>query len=377
MTLRAVCLPFEDRHMGGSYVACLPLLSTKRDSFLPVSAATHNAGPWTKRLASAGLPAFRLAPLVLPGRDGGALATFPAYAWQTLRLACFIRRHRVAVVHANEESVAAAWLPACRLGGARLVLQQHGVPYASKLARFVHRHCDHLIAVSEFIGERLAQEGRPADAIVVNPFRGETDNWHWDPAARATLKERLGLPMERPVIAFIGSLTEQKRARLLVTALQRVVSQSGHRPKLLMFGDDRAGMAAELTAMSKDPAHPVDLVLMGHRSDLRDWLRASDIFAAPAIDEGFGRALVEAMLNGTPVIAAASGGHREIVTHEQTGLLVAPDDADALSGALIRLMDDAALRENLARAAHDDAGRRFLKTDYVATLQAIYAALLT
>ncbi|MGB1547063.1 MAG: glycosyltransferase family 4 protein [Alphaproteobacteria bacterium] len=377
MTVFTVCLPFEDRHMGGSYVACLPLLSgPKRGDFLPVIAVTHHAGPWAERLARDGIPSIRLAPLTLPGRDGGLLATLPAYLWQTLSLCRFIRKHGIAVVHANEESVAVAWLPACRLSGAKLVLQQHGVPYPSRLTRFAHRHCDRLIAVSKFIDELLAREGRGADEIVTNPFCQEEGGEAWNPAERAVLKERLGLPMDRPVIAFIGSLTEQKRARLLLTALRQAVAQSLHRPKLLMFGDDRSEMASTLTAMARDEVAPVDLILMGHRSDLRDWLRASDIFAAAAVDEGFGRAVVEAMLNGVAIVASASGGHREIVAHERTGLLVEADDADALSQALLRLMDDVGLRERLARAAQEEAQKRFLKTDYAAALQAVYAGLL-
>lgn len=67
-------------------------------------------------------------------------------------------------------------------------------------------------------------------------------------------------------------------------------------------------------------------------------MAACDLILAPAIEEPFGRMLVEAMLVGTPVIASDSGGHREIIQGAETGILAPPDDPKAFADAALRLL---------------------------------------
>ena len=68
-------------------------------------------------------------------------------------------------------------------------------------------------------------------------------------------------------------------------------------------------------------------------------LAGCDLLLAPAVNEGHGRALVEAMLAGTPVIASASGGHQEIVRQNETGILVAPEESEAMADAAVALLN--------------------------------------
>jgi glycosyltransferase involved in cell wall biosynthesis len=76
----------------------------------------------------------------------------------------------------------------------------------------------------------------------------------------------------------------------------------------------------------------------------------ADILANPSISEAFGMTIVEAMASGTPVVATRVGGMTEIVGDESAGLLVPPNDVDALAAALERLATDTALRERVGRA---------------------------
>jgi glycosyltransferase involved in cell wall biosynthesis len=74
-----------------------------------------------------------------------------------------------------------------------------------------------------------------------------------------------------------------------------------------------------------------------------------------SVREGFGLALTEAMLCGTSVIGADSGGITDIIEHEKRGLLVKPDDIERLAQAMNRLLRDATLRDRLARAGFEFA----------------------
>jgi glycosyltransferase involved in cell wall biosynthesis len=360
--------------MGGSYLASLPLLTSVSAPVLTtIQTVTHNNGPWTKHLTSFGVQSEQLPSITMPGRDGGLFATAPRFVFQSVRLAFYLRRKRVNIVHANEESVAAIWLPACWLSGAKLVWQQHGVPTPSRFIRFMRKRCDFLVAASEFIKICLRDDGREADAVVINSFTNNQDAQATEPAHRETLKIKFDLPADRPVVAFVGSLSEQKRPKILIAALQHISQKSGFRPKVLVFGDDRSTTANELAA--ETTASDLDVTFMGYRSDLSEWLQAVDILAAPAINEGYGRALVEAMLSGAVVIAANSGGHCEIITNEKNGLLTPPDDPVAMGDALLRVMSDPMLRKNLAHAAYSDVCGQHSDADYVASFEKIYSEL--
>ena len=90
------------------------------------------------------------------------------------------------------------------------------------------------------------------------------------------------------------------------------------------------------------------------------WLRASDLFVWPAIDEAFGMALIEAQACGLPVVAGNGGGVRAVVASGRTGILVPVGDVGAFAAAVSRLMTDPELRLRMAgeaaayaRAEHD------------------------
>jgi len=88
--------------------------------------------------------------------------------------------------------------------------------------------------------------------------------------------------------------------------------------------------------------------------------------------EPFGLVAPEAMMRGTAVVASACGGLSEIVEHGRTGLLVPPENPDALATALLRLLSDRALTEELGRAGRERALREFSADGFVDRFVEIY-----
>jgi glycosyltransferase involved in cell wall biosynthesis len=93
-----------------------------------------------------------------------------------------------------------------------------------------------------------------------------------------------------------------------------------------------------------------------------------DIYAHPADGEGFGLAVVEAMLAKRPTVAARAGAIPEIVEHQRNGLLAEPGDPASLLEALERLAGDPALRESLGATARADCLARFSPELYTESL---------
>src|SRR5207245_8720748 len=92
------------------------------------------------------------------------------------------------------------------------------------------------------------------------------------------------------------------------------------------------------------------VAFLGTRHDIPECLAALDLFVLPSLNEGMGRALVEAMAVGCPVVATRVGGIPDVVTDGTTGLLVPPRDERALAEAILTL-----LRDRSRRAAYGEA----------------------
>ncbi|NEZ60023.1 glycosyltransferase [Adonisia turfae] len=99
---------------------------------------------------------------------------------------------------------------------------------------------------------------------------------------------------------------------------------------------------------------------LGFRSDIPQLMAACDLVThTPTAPEPFGRVIVEAMLCGTPVVAAAAGGAVELIDHGQTGWLTPPGDAEKLADIISTCQDQSSQAKALAQKAQAQAGQRF------------------
>jgi glycosyltransferase involved in cell wall biosynthesis len=116
---------------------------------------------------------------------------------------------------------------------------------------------------------------------------------------------------------------------------------------------------------------------MGFRYPGLPWLSACDVHAVTAVDEPFGRSLIEAMLIGTPVVAVASGGNSEAICDGVNGLLTPPDDAEAMAGRILELLGNPAEATAMAARACADARAGFGRERHARVIAGIYDELLT
>ena len=86
----------------------------------------------------------------------------------------------------------------------------------------------------------------------------------------------------------------------------------------------------------------------------RMYFQNSDVYCNVSHFESFGVTLLEAMKYGTAVLASSVGGVPEFIEHERNGLLVSPTDVSGIAEAMVRLYEDAQLRERLVAQAHED-----------------------
>jgi glycosyltransferase involved in cell wall biosynthesis len=163
------------------------------------------------------------------------------------------------------------------------------------------------------------------------------------------------LPLQgAPTIGFSGRFVPEKGVDLLVEAFALVAEQLPD-ARLLLCGDgpQRVDIARRIRELRLDAQ--VELTGWLPRAAVEKTLDSAWVEVVPSRwDEPFGLAVAEAMMRGTAVVASDAGGPAELICHEQTGLLVPPNDHAALARGLTSLLRDRATAERLGAQ-----GRRF------------------
>ena len=160
-------------------------------------------------------------------------------------------------------------------------------------------------------------------------------------------------------IGFVGELREKKGLKVLLPAFAQV---SQKRPTTLLIigivrpGDDRQ-FFHEFLAVHPN-LHIIFTGFISHR-DLPQYYSQIDVFVHPSLRDGLPNALLEAMACERPVVATPVGGVLDVVKDSENGLIVPANDADSLSNAILKLLEDQPLRNRLGKAARETIQKGF------------------
>lgn len=374
-----ICFPFVGKLVGGSHISTLGLIrQLDLQRFRPLVLLQHGEGAIAELFASAGVPC-EIAPLT-PDLEHGqpvSLATAIRLLSTTPRLGRYLKQRGVGIVHCNDGRTLATWALATKLAGAKLLWHHRGSPNAAGLRLAAPLLADRVAAVSHFAAPTAGWYSAAARTHVIpSPFDTQI-RYDRDEARRAVLAL---LPDVRPdtrVVAFSGALIDRKRPLLFVEAIAAMRRRSpGQDVHGVMLGESLDGMLERVHALAAEQGIRECLHFLGFQTPGARWLAGCDLLMVPAIDEPFGRTLIEAMLVGTPVVATASGGNIEAIVDGHTGLLVPPEDAEALAVACLGLLVDPQRWAGIAEAARVDARERFGETKHADAIMAQYAELL-
>ncbi|WP_191277406.1 glycosyltransferase [Nocardioides flavus (ex Wang et al. 2016)] len=221
-----------------------------------------------------------------------------------------------------------------------------------------------VIAVSPSLAEEYRRKWLHAGRPVVVPNHGSShgvDTDFFQPRERnIALLNELGLDPDHPVLIFIGRLTADKGPSTLIEAL-RAVAQVGEHVQLVVVGaQDERDSAMHVTSLREVSER---VRVLNHLDDVRPYLAASDLLVLPTLREGMPNVVLEAAAMGVPSITTTATGAIDSVVHDETGLLVPPQDAGALGAAILTLIQNSALCARLGAAARDRAVRDFQPTD--------------
>lgn len=223
-----------------------------------------------------------------------------------------------------------------------------------------YRRCDHLVGNTRGIVRWLATQGWPAARAHHVPN-------FVDDLAGATPATLPAPPGARRLLAM-GRLHANKGFDIALRALAQIptahLSIAGEGPQRAAL----EALAAELGVTGR-------VAFLGWRRDTAALLAACEVFVCSSRHEPLGNIVLEAWSAGRPVVAAAAQGPAELITQGTDGVLVPPEDADALATAIARLLDDAPRAAGLAAAGRAAYARDFAAQAVLARWQDFFTAV--
>ncbi len=227
---------------------------------------------------------------------------------------------------------------------------------------------DHLIAVSSSIVRKIADEGR-AGAPVSLIYNGVDLERYDHQVPCCTLREEYGLPESGPLVGVVARLEPEKGHPTLIDAWPAVLAAYPDASLLIIGeGSRRADLEAQVATLGLGAS----VIFTGRRDDVPAVTKSLDVAVLPSYREAQGLTILEAMALARPVVASNVGGIPEMIEDGVTGLLVPPHDADALAGAIVRMLTDHPFADTVARAGHDMVHERFCVELMARAVETIY-----
>ncbi len=291
------------------------------------------------------------------------------------RLACYVRRHNIDLLHAHTSHTHTLACLAQRLARRGKVVVSRRVDFPPKPGRFnrwKYHAPDRIIAISGCIRDILRAYGLPEAKLRL--ARSGIDPERFEHATPGALSDFLPeAKQEGPLLGNVAALAPHKDQATLIAAMPTVLKVYPE-ARLLIAGEGklRPALEAQIAALGlQDRVH-----LLGFVHDIPRFLKTLDCFVLSSKEEGLGTSVLDAIACRTPVVATAAGGIPEMIRDGETGLLTPVGDAQALAEALLATLADPDAAARRCEAAHAWMQAEFTVARMVAGNLAVYNELM-
>jgi len=281
-----------------------------------------------------------------------------------LRLIRLLKKHKVSAVHIHDPRAFIAGQAAASFCGIKTIYTVHislheyviGRNLISKIKRFIYlqfstkciyKYANRIL----FVSRRTYQETKANCPSLVNKMsliNNGIDLELFSGYNKKQIRERLNVPINTPIICFVGRLDRQKGVDILLESARLLSTY-----QLDFFIWVVGGGAEHNSLKQKVRASNLEnkIFFWGVRNDIPAILRASDVFVLPSRYEGMPMVILEAMASHLPIIATDVGDNSYIIENEATGFIVKINDYDNLSKKLRILLSTPLLRESMGKNA--------------------------
>ncbi len=282
-----------------------------------------------------------------------------------LRLRQIVRKEKIGVIHAHGTRAASNVVLLSMLLGIPLIYTVHGWSFHDDQGWFTYtlrkwseklicHYATRVICVSEGNAETGRKAFRLTNPIVIK--NGVNLN-RFNPTKHTTLQRQdFGFDDADFVVGFIARCTKQKSPLDFLKAIRLAHQRDAH-VKGLFIGEGE--MDADVDTFISSHRMESYVCRCPFRNDIPDILPLIDVYCLPSLWEGLSIGLLEAMAVGCAIIATPTDGTQEVIEHEKSGIIVPFNSPESISDAILRLLQDGALRDSCRQHAAQHIAKHY------------------
>jgi glycosyltransferase involved in cell wall biosynthesis len=315
--------------------------------------------------------------------EGVPLRFFSAHRFSLLPLAgilTLVRERDIDVLHVTDFQASTLGRIAGLLAGKPVIVhvRTHHSKYQNRPYPWYMERINHLLAPSTSLAIANSDSLREF-AIQRMGFKPDQVVTVHNPVSSYTMKPVTPTDVERirsefqlehawPVIGAVTRFYPAKGIRYLVAAFPSVLRRFPD-ARLVLVGDGPLG--DELKEQVRNLGIADHVVFTGFRPDAEAFVQLFTVSAVPSLEEGIGNVAIESIAGGVPVVASREGGLPEVVVEGKSGLLVRSGNSEELATALLRVLEEPFLLDQLRQGCREETARFSIET-YTARLEQLY-----
>ena len=288
------------------------------------------------------------------------------------RLANFIRRNEIEIIHAHLAKDYPIGAVAARLAGKPFVFTRHVLFPMKRLQKYALQNVRGIIAPSKAVADSLRRQNLFPPEIISTIHNGI------DPKRFTRANKNQKNQNADFIVGTIGHLAPIKGHDIFIRAAFNIL-QKRRNVRFIIVGEDKSRSGEnrrEIESLIASLNLQSNVEISGWTNDVRPFLQKFDLFVSAARSEPFGLVILEAMAARIPVIATRSEGATEIIEDETSGILIPPENHEKMAQAILDLADDSARRELLGNAGRKRVEDYFSLEKMVSETEEFYRRVL-
>ena len=370
-----ILFPFVGDSVGGSHISTLGLYSSLINEGISAIIVIHkDKGPLSEYLLNKNIPFHVLKTSRLSGEVPSKLSIVVGVMINYFRFAKFIRTHEIDIVHGNDLRINLSWSLPAKFVAKGFVWHQRTLLSNLKLWLLIRYLCDYFVAISDVVMQSAPRNIQDRQKkMIYNPFNiNYSTNKELE---RKYTIEKYNIPSNYFLVGCVGRVVDYKNIDFIIKNISEIYCSINKNIYLIVAGAGPEEYVNELREYAYNVGVSDHVIFTGFINDPNRLISSLDLLVAPSRVDAFGRTIVEAMLQKTPVLAAKSGGHLNIISEGVNGTFYEPTIKDDFFKKISIIMDRTNISE-LSDNAYQFAQFNFSPKQHLNNILPIYHNLL-
>ncbi len=370
-----ILFPFVGDSIGGSHISTLELYSSLVESNISAYIVLHkDNGVLAQYLNDKNIPFYVLKTSRLSGEVPSKISIVFGVMTNFFRFAKFIKIHEIDIVHGNDLRINLSWSLPAKIIAKGFVWHQRTLLSSSRFWLLIRYLCDYFVAISDSVMKSAPiniQDNQKK--VIYNPFN--VNSVIDKGLARSYIVKKYNIPSNCFLLGCVGRVVDYKNIDFIIKNISNIYYSINKNIYLIVAGAGSEEYVNELREYACNVGVSDHIIFTGFINNPNRLISSLDLLVAPSRVDAFGRTIVEAMLQKTPVLAAKSGGHLNIISEGVNGMFYDP----AIKGDFIKEFSTMIRNRNvsvLSNEAYHFAQDNFSSTQHLNNMLLVYNHLL-